>query len=52
MSGSAPPLRPPARKRVAEPDAEPATGFPVDDDRMIQRATLAGPQPTGRNYEG
>ncbi len=29
-----------------------AEGFPVDDDRMIQRATLAGPQPTGREYEG
>ncbi len=27
-----------------------AAGFPVDDDRMIQRATLAGPQPTGRHY--
>ena len=29
-----------------------AEGFPVDDDRMIQRATLAGPQPTGRVHEG
>lgn len=29
-----------------------AEGFPVDDNRMIQRATLAGPQPTGRVYEG
>jgi taurine dioxygenase len=28
-----------------------AEGFPVDDDRMIQRATLAGPQPTGREYD-
>ena len=29
-----------------------AEGFGVDDNRMIQRATLAGPQPTGRVYEG
>ena len=28
-----------------------ATGFPVDDDRMINRATLAGPQPTGREVD-
>ena len=28
-----------------------ALGFPVDDYRIIQRATLAGPQPTGRIYE-
>ena len=29
-----------------------AEGFGVDDNRMIQRATLAGPQPTGRVFEG
>ena len=29
-----------------------AEGFGVDDNRMIQRATLAGPQPTGRLFEG
>jgi taurine dioxygenase len=28
-----------------------AMGFPVDDNRIIQRATLAGSLPTGRLYE-
>ena len=28
-----------------------AMGYPVDDNRIVQRTTLAGPLPTGRVYE-